>query len=1101
MQPSHQPPDRFECPVCRAEIPTASVLCDSCGSKILETPAQEILNLNYLLAELARWEAEGIIKPEQSQTLRESYQLKREELRRHLSLNGRQEKQAATGQETDAAAHEQEAERQNYFEDQVVTAAPAIYSPPVAPPLIISPLKPSRPRERVQQRTLLERLADPQTIRILLYTGAAMLVVGVVIWLRDILYLKLQEPIVQATLLAIGTISVTVSGWLIILRTRLSITGRALTLMGSLLVPVNFWFLVRSGLIENNGRAWMVCALCTLLYAHTAALLREKFYVYLASVAAIATAWTLIYRYEHEALSLYALTLTAISITFLHLSQLFLQIENDEGQAKNNPLVPSRIPQSERPQSAGPIPQSRLSYQLWGGPLVHVSLVGVALAALLYMTWRFGSSPSFAQGLFRLRANEYDSSIAMLLFACLSYVAWFAGRYIYSSTRTSFYITSALALFWTEFLAVDGLQLAGQTQVLILAATACAISLVARLIKGDVRAIALHRASLIVSVITATVVYALLSSAPVATISHSVTLLFIAATFAVASAPRFNAQIGTIILAYASAIFASVAFLVALVSFKIESRTIFFAACVALPFVLYAFASLTVLLRREAHLSSPFTRIADTETFLLLLIGCALTFALDQELQNSFRTLDPLLGTIFSLLVGATLYGWLRSWRERSVTGAGVMAVALLVLVAAAGDSLKYVGALPVSCPVATAIVIVAFLLREATRKLLREEKATHLARDSRFLKVTGHISRAFVIGLVADCAVALAASWWFANALLHFDEGGMSAAVVLFLALLYWGARAARMRQAWLAYTSAAHAGALLIALLVALRVEARWFAFASVVILFPIFFVTTKRTLARGFEWVARPARRSAGIVLAVASLASVFQAFAHLQVSDPLLLPPSAALGAIALLSFGASLWSQEPVRVRYFRAGLSAIILSFAFLCLHAGFDPVSDVEIYTSPVAILLLVTAYVSARREWTGYESDTSFLLWMGSLLLSGPLLLHALDYRFMDVPAPWRDLATLCASLALIFLGVMGRLRAPLIAGAVTLSIELIALAVTSVDWLQIPLKVYLISVGALILLIWGGLEFRREQILRLRQRLNERREYARERFGEWR
>src|SRR5205823_9637621 len=101
--------------------------------------------------------------------------------------------------------------------------------------------------------------------------------------------LKLQEPVVQAALLVTGTVVVTAMGWFAILRTRLRLTGRALTLVGSLLVPVNFWFLVRSGLIQNHGRAWMVCALCATLYALTAAFLAEKFYVYLASAATVAT--------------------------------------------------------------------------------------------------------------------------------------------------------------------------------------------------------------------------------------------------------------------------------------------------------------------------------------------------------------------------------------------------------------------------------------------------------------------------------------------------------------------------------------------------------------------------------------------------------------------------------------------------------------------------------------------------------------------------------------------------------------------------------------------------------------------------------------------
>ena len=77
---------------------------------------------------------------------------------------------------------------------------------------------------------------------------------------------------------------------------------------------------------------------------------------------------------------------------------------------------------------------------------------------------------------------------------------------------------------------------------------------------------------------------------------------------------------------------------------------------------------------------------------------------------------------------------------------------------------------------------------------------------------------------------------------------------------------------------------------------------------------------------------------------------------------------------------------------------------------------------------------------------------------------------------------------------------MRAPVLVGAISLVLELAALTVTSVDWLQIPLKVYLVSVGALILLVWGLMEFRREQILSLRQRVSERRETARKRFGKW-
>jgi hypothetical protein len=1068
MQSSPHNTNRPRCPICGAEVSPALKFCSSCGSQLAETTAQEIRSLNYLLSELARWETGGIVHPEQANTLRESYERRREELRAQLTANGKQAKPSTPSPETKTPLRPPQ--------------------PQQPKPSAIIPREPQKPA-----RTLLETLADPHTIRLLLYTGAAMLVVGVVIWLRDVLYLKLQEPIVQATLLATGTIAVTISGWLTILRTRVLLTGRALTLIGSLLVPVNFWFLVRSGLINNNGRAWIVCSFCALLYAHTAALLREKLYVYLASVATIATAWTIIYRIEPEAFGLYALALMILSLIFLHLSRLFppttdntQRIKEDDAETKTNPQSAIRNPQSN---------------ELWGPPLIHVALAGASIAALIYMLLRLGSSPSFADGILRLRASDYDPSIALLLFAFAAYAAWFAGRYIYTGRRVSLYTTGALALFWTEFLATDGFRLSGSTEILLLSASALIVALAARIMRDDALAISLHRASLIVSVALASTLYAVLSAAPSYTITHSAILAFLAATFAISSAHRFSERVWSATLAHASALFASAAFLVALLSLSLQSATLFYAACAVWPFALHAVARLTRRRERETQLAVPFMRIADAEFVLLLLLASIVAFAFDQAPVASLQTLDPLRGAMFSVLSGAFIYGAVRGSRERSVFGAALMSVAALILVGAAGDALKYIGALPAAWPVASALIISAFLLREAAHRLLRADSIKASSGNSRSAKLAMRLSRKGVIRLVADCAVVASASLWFTTALYHLNEGGTSAPVVLFLALLYWLERTARLRHSWLVYVSAMHAAALCLAILIALRIDAQWFASVLLLTLFPVFFLTGRYTLSRGLDWLARPANHAAGISVALVSLISLAQGFAHLRVGEPLLLAPCVALGAVALLTFAASLQSKTRARVHYFRAGLFSTVITFALACLRAGYDPLSDVEIYTSPVAILLLVIAYLSVRSKWDEYARDTGPLLWLGSLLLSAPLLIHALQYRLLlDVPAAWRDLATLCASLALIFFGVMGRLRAPLLVGAVSLASELLLLSLTSVDWLQIPLKVYLISVGALILVFWGLLEFRREQILLMRRRFNERREYARERFGEW-
>ena len=1042
----------------------------------MDTPEQEILSLNYLLTELGRWEADGHLQPEQAQELRQSYEERREELRTQLITNGNNPKASKPTQE--------------------VKPLVKPYQPSTPQPLVQTAPRPQKLQK--PQRTLLETLADPHTIRLLLYTGAAMLVVGVVIWLRDILYLKLQEPMVQAMLLAIGTIGVTVSGWLTILRTRLRLTGRALTLTGSLLVPVNFWFLVRSGLINNNGRAWVVCAFCSLLYAHTAALLREKLYVYLACLATIATSWTIIYRIEPEAFGLYALALMALSLIFLHLSRLFSlttdykqRTKEDERDAENNPSSAGR-----NPQSAFRIPQSD---ELWGPPLTHVALVGASLSTLLYMLLRLGSASSFADGILRLRrASEYDPSVATLLFASGAYAAWFAGRYIYTDRRVLLYSTGVLALFWAGFVLTDGFNLSGSTELLLLAAGCLIVALLARLMKTD--ALALHRASLIVSAALASVAYPVLFDAPALTITHSATLIFLAATFAAASTGRFCERVAAATLAYLSAIFASLAFSAELVSLRLQSATLFYAACTLWPFALYAIASLTRHTKRETQLAKPFMLIADAELVVLLALASLVAFALDQPPVESLQQLEPLRGAMFCVLSGAILYGALRSRRERSVLGAALMSVAALLLVGATGDTLKHSGALPFAWPVATAIIIAAFLLREAAERLLRVEREPQPGGDSRTPKLAAVFSRLAVIRLIADCAVVVCASLWFMTALYHLTEGGTSAAVVLFLALLYWAERAARLRHSWLVYLTALHAGALVLTVLIALRVDAQWFASILALTLFPVLFLAGRLSPARGLDWLARPANVSAGVALSFVALLSLAQASVHLNVGDPLLLAPSVGLGVVAFLAFMASLWSRKLARVRYFRAGLYTTVLTFAFACLRAGYHPLSDVELYTSPVALLLLTVAYLSMRSRWDEHAKDTGPLFWMGSLLLSAPLLIHALEYRLLDVAAPWRDLATLCASLALILFGVMGRLRAPLLVGTLSLVMELLSLALTTVDWLEIPLKIYLMSVGALILIVWGLLEFRREQILMMRQRLNKRREYARERFGEW-
>jgi hypothetical protein len=558
------------------------------------------------------------------------------------------------------------------------------------------------------------------------------------------------------------------------------------------------------------------------------------------------------------------------------------------------------------------------------------------------------------------------------------------------------------------------------------------------------------------------------------------------------SAPRLSGPKAQKSFAYMSAVLASTAFLVALLSLSLRSTTIFAAACAAWPFALYGFAELALRTRRETQICAPFIRTGNAEFILLLLWASMVALVLYLSKDGLIITVEH--AAVFCALSGPLLYGWLRAVRERSRFGAELFAIAAVILVASALDALEDIHIWPGGWPIAAGVIGAAFALERGGAKWLR--RAGEQAKDGA-RRADAHVR------LVTDMTVIACALLWLTKSLVLFERGGWSAVCVMLLALAYWTERVLEQRTALSVHLAAVHAGSLFFAALIALKVGPQWFAALFVLVLAPAFLGLHVVARSRTYAWIGMPARAAAVLTMGLAGVAAVLQTMPHLRTSDPLLLAPAVTFAALALLSFIISL--SVPAgkgRVRGFRAGLYLSVVTYALVCLRSGFAPLANVEVYTSPVAILLLAAAYISYRRAWNDYESDASLLFWAGSLLLTGPLLLRALEYRLLlDRPAPSRDLATLCASLALLLFGALGRLRAPVITGAVTLLIELAALALTSVDWLQVPLKIYLVTVGALFALVGWMFEYRREQLLLLRSRINARRATARARFGEWR
>jgi hypothetical protein len=1093
---SSQPPlsDTARCPICRASLESALPFCPVCGAQLDDAHArdeEELRGVLYLLSELERWESSGEMGAEQAARLRESYEHLRDRLRAELAAQRVEKlKQPAPSKKVEPppAAQTTAPRTEQTRADYAPTTTPAQHDDRPrresefvafpAPPTSKVPPRAQAPHAfRRPERTLLERLADPHTLRLLLYTGAGMLVVGVVIWLRDLLYLKLQEPVVQAGLLAFGTAAFIASGWYTTLRTRQRWTGRALTLAGSLLFPVNFWFLVRSGLIENHGRAWVVCAFCAVLYANTAAILRERLYVYLATATSVATLWALIFRDTPRAFGLYALTLVMSSLVFIHLSQVFPATKDDEKGAEE---------ESDAENGRSNLRFGRWSSELWSAPLARAALAFAALSALIYMPLRFApDAASFYDGIFRLRSSTYDAGTALLILAACAYILWFAGRSVYTKLGGLFYTASALLFFLAVWVACDGIRLSSQASVLALSLVTFLCALIARSVRTQTISQPLYYASLIVVLILAIASVSVVLNSSGVTMTHSAGLALITASFVALSSVRSG--VGQAALAHFAALYFSASYFAVVGSAALKSESLNTLLCAAWPLLLYGAAELTESLKRETQLSIPFTRVADAIAVLLFLWGALLALLIHLMSGGGGVSRSS---AILSLL-GVVLYGTLRTARERSVFAAALGTLASVVMTAALLDALQRRGAWPGGWPIAAGAIIFAFLLERACARLLRPDGEAEASATRAPLTA---------IRVVLDWAVIVCAIIWLVTAFTLMGAGGYGAPSVLLLALLYWVERAFTAHLGWAMRIACASMAAFLFTLLIALHVDPEWRALLFTLTLFPTLFILSRYAYAR--DWLRAPLNEAAVVSLCLSFALALIQAAPYLEAGDIHLLAASLNVGAVALLSFMASIFSRGRASVLYFRAGLGTAVASIMLASLRAGFDPIADAEIYSTPIAVLILIIAYLSHRRAWAEYERDVGALLWVGSMLLCAPLLGRALEFRLLlDSPAPWRDVAVLAASLALILYGVVGRMRAPVITGFVSLITELSILTLTSVNWLQVPLKYYLMTVGALLLIIFGTLEYRREQFLRLRQSFQERRDRAREQFGEWR
>lgn len=205
-----------------------------------------------------------------------------------------------------------------------VTAEPAPAQVAPAPKVAVEESAPARPRVSVREM-LVEFFLDEKTIKGMISLGVLLALAGFYIFLRVHIHRVIQNRYFQLAILLLVTSSAFASGCWVLLRTKQKAMGRGLLLAGSILVPMNFWFLVHSGILAPSGKEYMVGAICTALYAGTGFVLGELLFVYMGAITAIVTCFVAVYRLGGAAAfpSKYAIGLTFIALAYMAASHAF----------------------------------------------------------------------------------------------------------------------------------------------------------------------------------------------------------------------------------------------------------------------------------------------------------------------------------------------------------------------------------------------------------------------------------------------------------------------------------------------------------------------------------------------------------------------------------------------------------------------------------------------------------------------------------------------------------------------------------------------------------------------------------------------------------
>jgi hypothetical protein len=446
-------PLRTRCWQCDAELCGSPSHCSDCGVPVEGGSVQQLrywtytrtmIRSHYDARRLPLSQAHARINDANGHiaVLRANLEKERQPVVAHLVDKG------ATGQPADSGAAVADPLGTEH------TAAPT--APPLrsigakaAPRVAVEP-----PQPRTPQRPFWEILLDPRSIQWLLGLGGALLVLGLVIWLATMGIF--QHAAVVAVALGLGNAAILGGGWIITVRTRYQTAGRALTLLACLVMPLNLYFYHAYDLITLEGHLWVAALACSLLYAASAWVLRDRLFVYvLAGGVAMTGLLILADMGKFWEIAAPATLLVALGLICIH---------------------------AERAFAGGESPFSRQRFGLaffWSGHALLAAGLLLLLGAQIAGDWLY--EPFFRQ--FYQKLNHGPPAVVAehggrILALILVVVATYA--YTYSDLmvrRVGAYIYLAVfTLLWTEVLVIQLLPVPMTTEVAIIALALTALA-------------------------------------------------------------------------------------------------------------------------------------------------------------------------------------------------------------------------------------------------------------------------------------------------------------------------------------------------------------------------------------------------------------------------------------------------------------------------------------------------------------------------------------------------------------------------------------------------------------------------------------------------